>query len=202
MMNRSIELRQVIGDDKVLFSCEGTAESVIISKLFEHERLIVPSDRVICDPYTDACFTHSRKPESIQNQFLNQDYERNVSIICVWDSLTAALHLSRAYGKRTSVQYAITHPEIEMIVVYNERFEQEYNAWVKHQRGKSGAKLKPSRFLKEEKNRDFRDIKKRDFLQEYWADIDTLVMALQRYCQFTNPSKATKRFMLADLVAN
>ena len=68
---------------------------------------------------------------------------------------------------------------------------------------RKNSKLKPSLFCKEKLGRDdrnFRNIKKYPFLNQYWNDADALVRALELYREMTSAKKQGDDFLLADLL--
>ena len=88
MHSRREKLARAIGDDAVLFSCEGVAEQVIVDKLVTKHLTFIDRDRIITDPYNDdAWSTRDRSGESLARDFLTQDYGRNVTILCIQDQL-------------------------------------------------------------------------------------------------------------------
>ena len=91
-----------------------------------------------------------------------------------------------------------------MLIVCREGKLDEYNSWKSHHRGKKNSKLKPSLFCKDELGRDdrnFRDVKKYPFLNQYWDDADALVRALELYRELASAKKQGIDFMLADLLS-
>ncbi|MBI0146388.1 MULTISPECIES: hypothetical protein [Bifidobacterium] len=84
MRSRREELARAIGDDAVLFSCEGVAEQVIVDKLVTKHLTFINRNRIITDPYNDdAWSTCDRSGEGLARDFLTQDYGRNVTILCI-----------------------------------------------------------------------------------------------------------------------
>lgn len=204
MHSRREELARAIGDDAVLFSCEGVAEQVIVDKLVTKHLTFIDRNRIITDPYNDdAWSTRDRSGESLARDFLTQDYGRNVTILCIQDQLGHRTLLRQPYAEHARTINVTTHPEIEMLIVCREDKLDEYNSWKSHHRGAKNSKLKPSLFCKEELGKDdrnFRNIKKYPFLNQYWDDADTLVRALELYREMTSAKKQGDDFLLADLL--
>ncbi|WEV59089.1 hypothetical protein OZX67_00450 [Bifidobacterium sp. ESL0728] len=210
MKSRQNELARRIGDSHVLFSCEGVAESVIITALVEQDLTFLDIDNIITDPLTDACYTLERKGSSIVQQYLNQDYGSDVFVLCVQDQVNHKISLGPArrngltLGPGTqpvhqSVALNITtHPEIEMLVICRENATEQYEHWKQSKRHKKETKLKPSLFCKEELGMS--DVKERRFLAEYWRDGDKLVETLLKYQHIASRKKQHNDFMLADLL--
>ena len=204
MHSRREELARAIGDDAVLFSCEGVAEQVIIDKLVTKHLTFINRDRIITDPYNnDAWSTRDRSGENLARDFLTQDYGKNVTILCIQDQLGHRTLLRQPYAEHARTINVTTHPEIEMLIVYREGKLDEYNSWKSHHRGAKNSKLKPSLFCKEvlgKDDHDFRNIKKYPFLNQYWDDADALVRALELYRELASAKKQGGDFLLADLL--
>lgn len=58
----------------VLFSCEGGAESVLMQRLIEKDRLCIRRERVVDDPQTFLPVTRCRKASEIAQRFFGADY--------------------------------------------------------------------------------------------------------------------------------
>jgi len=204
MHSRQEELARDIGDNAVLFSCEGTAEQVIVDKLITKNLTFIDRERIITNPYNnDAWSTRDRSGRSLARDFLHQNYGRNVTILCIQDQLNHRTLLHQPYAERAQSINVTTHPEIEMLIVYREGKLDEYNSWKSHHRGTKNSKLKPSLFCKEELGKDdhdFRNVKTYPFLNQYWDDADALVRALELYREMTSAKKQGEDFLLADLL--
>ncbi|WEV67517.1 hypothetical protein OZX72_00440 [Bifidobacterium sp. ESL0769] len=210
MKSRQNELADLIGNSHVLFSCEGLAESVIVTTLVEQDLTFLDTGNIITDPLTDAYYTLERKGSSIAQQYLNQDYGSDVFVLCVQDQVEHKLSLGptrrngpskdpRTQPAHQSIALNLTtHPEIEMLVICREGAADQYEHWKQSQRGKKQNKLKPSLFCKEELGMG--DVKRPKFLNDYWGNGDNLVQALREYQRITNAKKQRTDFMLADLL--
>lgn len=84
----------------VLFSCEGTAEGVVVERLYESGDLVIPVERVVKDPLTFRPFTRLRRASDIEARFFGQNYSvdgaQGLMIARVVDSRSARFSLSRA----------------------------------------------------------------------------------------------------------
>ena len=59
----------------VLFSCEGTAEGVVIQTLYDNDLMVVPRSRVVMDAvWDDRPYTRLRKASAIAGQYFGVDY--------------------------------------------------------------------------------------------------------------------------------
>ncbi len=198
-------LRDTLRNKMVLFSCEGKAEGVIIGRLVEEQCMIVNSSQIIWDDSFDPSqpYTELRKCQDIETAFLNQDWEADVVILFVQDSLRHKPELSTVYRKHASCVNITTAPEIEILVIHGENRLSSYNKWKQRKRGSKGAQLKPSLFVKEvlgSEHASFKDVKNTDFQKSYWRDIDDLRSAIELYRQKADSKKYSSHFMLADLL--
>ena len=109
-----------------------------------------------------------------------------ISIIRILDSRGEKFNLSKAYQHKVDVINVITAPEIEMLVILAENKYKEY---------KSSHK-KPSDFCKQDLK--YRNVKRRDFVQDYFQDTDKLIAAIHEYKRVSNIPKG--EYSLADLL--
>ena len=198
MITRADKLLNEVGDNFVLFSCEGVAEALIVEMLIDAGELTIPTDHLISDPDYDTCYTRERSGKRIAERFLRQDYEVGVTVICVQDKPGYRLKLPAAYTETTRTLTVTTSPEIEMLIVHAEDQYDQYDAWKRKHRGASGAKLKPSLFCKQELP-GFSGVKRRDFLEQYWT-LESLLRAIDLYRQKTNLGSHPDDYILSDLL--
>lgn len=180
----------------VLFSCEGAAEGVVVERLFESGKLVIPKERVVVDPITYKPFTRLRKAPEIENRFFTQNYcvdgAEGLLLARVVDSRNAEFSLSRINRDAALVRTFITAPEIEMLVIHAEG---AYESWCRAKR--SNRQLKPSEYCVEQLG--MREVKGASFLRDYWDDADKLVLAIQAYAAKRGKRKADE-LMLANLM--
>ena len=180
----------------VLFSCEGAAEGVVIERLFESGRLIVPEERVVIDPITYKPFTRLRKAANIEDRFFTQNYAvdgaEGLLLARVVDSRNAQFSLSRVNRDAVPVRTFVTAPEIEMLVIHAEG---AYEDWCRVSR--LNRHLKPSEYCTD--NLGMREVKSGDFLRGYWDDAERLILAIQAYSSKRGKRKANE-LMLANLL--
>ena len=161
----------------VLFSCEGTAEQVIIEKLVGGGLLKTPREHVVDDPLFFTPYTRLRKANDIAERFFTWSYEgataSGLLVARIVDSRAAKFSLPRRWQGFCEVESFFTRPEIEMLVIHAEG---AYNDWLRAKR--KDRQLRASEFCKGELR--LQKIKESGFLSGYW-DIDKLVNAIKQY---------------------
>lgn len=171
----------IFGESHVLFVCEGTCEQVVITKLVESGKLVIPSDCVLD-------ISRTRKASSIQDEYLKYDYEWPVAIARIIDSRGERFELGNLYRDRYPVVNFITHPEIEMLAIVREGKFDEYTRIRK-------SSFKPSDYCKTVLG--MRQIKSEKFLEGYW-DAEALVKSIRDYARLTKRGPHEK--LLVDLL--
>lgn len=146
-----------------LFSCEGTGEEVVISKLVEADALLFPKDDVLG-------ITRKRRSVDIQSEYLGFEYDWPVCIVRILDSLRERFKLGPLYADRYPVASVHTRPEIEMLIIIREGCFTDYS--------KRKSSMKPSVYCKSVLG--IRDVKSRQFLDEYW-DAERIIAAAIQY---------------------
>jgi hypothetical protein len=157
------EFREKLVSSLVLFSCEGKAEHVILSKLRQEKRLLCSSESIVD-------LTLLRGAASIEHSYLGLDYDQQLIIVRVLDSRSEQFELNRLYRDRFPVFSIYTHPEIEMLAIIKEGQLAEYD--------KVKSRMKPSQFCKE--TLGMARIKDKAFLDSYWT-ADELSEAIREY---------------------
>ncbi len=185
------EFRRLLQTRSVLFSCEGTAEAVIIDRLVEGGRTIVPVPDVVRDndgrPYTTL-----RQMKDIRDRFLGVGYPDGLLIVRIVDVNPGNIVIPKLYRREVELRDVITRPEIEALVLAREG---AYQDWYRH--GKSS--LKPSEWC-EQRLGFGRQLKTRKFLEQYWNSADTVVNAIRTYDQLLG-SHRHEQLNLSDLLA-
>lgn len=101
------QAKDILSSRFVLFSCEGTAEGVVIQELYDNDLLIVPRERVVKDALiVDRPYTRKRKASEIANDYFSMNYEtagaEGLAVARLW---TAALpSLSFQSADRTALK--------------------------------------------------------------------------------------------------
>lgn len=157
------ELSVLLQEHYVIISCEGTAEEEIIKWLDEEQKLIfAPGDIV------DDGITRLRQARQIETNFLNKDYQRQLSILRVHDSRRENFKLGRVYRERFQVYELYTHPEIEMLVICHEG---RYDEWRR-------SRLSPSEYCRQNLRLD---TKPQGFVRSYFGNTDELIASIKEY---------------------
>lgn len=180
----------------VLFSCEGTAEGVVIERLFESDKLIIAKERVVKDPITFKPYTRLRKAGDLEDRFFSQNYavkgSEGLLLARIVDSRNAKFSLSRNGRDAAIVRSFITAPEIEMLVIHAEG---AYDDWCR--KARSNRQLTPSEYCVQ--HLGLREVKRGAFLQEYWSDGDKLVSAIRMHASKLGKRKSGE-LTLANLL--
>ncbi len=180
----------------VLFSCEGTAEGVVIQRLVDAEKLIVPNDRIVKDPITFKPFTRLRKSKDIEERFFGQNYavegSEGLLLARIVDSRSAKFSLSRMNRDVALVKSFITAPEIEMLVIHAEG---AYEDW--RRKSRLDRQLTPSGYCVQ--CLGLKEVKTGNFLHGYWNDPDKLTSAIHAYSSKLGKRK-TDELTLANLL--
>lgn len=161
--------------------CEGTAEEAIIDILVDHKLLIFTRDNML-----DEMVIRTRSAKKFEERYLRKEFTNQISVIRIIDSRQEAFRLSKAYKDKVDVINIITAPEIEMLIIHNERMYTRFK--------RSGKK--PSEFCKIDLH--MHKVKSYDFVKEYFCDPHTLVNAITEYHRTSNIPKG--EFSLFDLL--
>lgn len=163
----------------LIVSCEGAAEEVAIRLLLDAKRLLFSEDDLVA-------ITRKRSAKSIQEEYLNYEYDRDVCIVRVHDSKKENFKLGRLYAGRFTVIDIYTQPEIEALVIARE------GEWEKWRRSKK----KPSDYCIQDLG--LAHLKEREFLENYW-DVASLERAARDYKRL----RAVKgnEYCIADMLA-
>lgn len=189
MNSRREQLRSELSSKYVLFSCEGTAEAVIVQKLLEDDALVVPHDNVVLDFDTQKPYTRLRKAKDIESRFFGFDYPNGLLIARIVDVNPDKFVISKCYKDTVVYHDIITRQEIEVLILVSEG---EYDEWYRH--GKQ--KVKASDWCKQKLKMG--RVKERVFLEDYWQQHD-LVAAIHGYTHHLGSQK-NAQFNLEDLL--
>ena len=163
-------------NDYVAIICEGKAEKAILDILLESECLIFDKKDLLEEEILYRC-----KVKVFESQYLNRNFgERKVEIVRVHDSLTEKFVISKSYqAKISKISSFYTRPEIEMLIIIAENKYDEY-------KNKCISNTKPSDYCKQVLK--LRDVKKYDFIKDYFKDINRLIDVLREYKRVKNDS--------------
>lgn len=165
------EFRDLLQSRDVLFSCEGTAESVITGRLVQEDRTLVPSSQIVEDR-DGRPFTTLRNIKDLQREFFGVDYPHGLMIVRIKDNSPENFAIPRLYKDSVIYRDVITRPEIEVLILAREG---QYRNWYQH--GKTCCK--PSEWC--ERELGFKQVKTYQFLKEYWNSADAIVDAIHEY---------------------
>lgn len=94
--------------------CEGSAESVIIDLLVDHDLLIFSREEML-----DESVIRCRNAKRFEERYLRKGFDDQISVIRILDSRKEGFHLSKAYEYKIDVINVITAPEIEMLIIHS-----------------------------------------------------------------------------------
>ena len=186
------EALELLTTRHVLFSCEGRAEQVIITKLIESGCIVVPDDRIVRDMDGHLC-TRLRKAKDIQKEFLWTDYPDGLLIARVVDVNPGKLVFNKPYRLRDiRVLDFITRPEIERLILVKEGQLGAFEA----RRGRE-RQLNASDWC--EQKLGLPNVKSKEFLEAYWHDAHELMDCIRK-AQSSLGGKRSGELGLVDLL--
>lgn len=124
-----------------------------------------------------------RKGEDIAQEYLRQEYERDIVILRILDREKEKFKLPKPYSlnKNISVINIVTRPEIEILHILSEGLKEDFERNKRHKKN-----LKPSEFCQgyfstRNKGR-IRSVKSAEFVNfMYGEHIDKLIDAIEQY---------------------
>ena len=167
--------------------CEGSAESAIIDILLDNHLLVFERKDLL-----------EEKPilrvsaKEFEKKYLRMGFKELISLIRIIDSRTEKFSLSAAYKHKVRVINVITAPEIEKLIIIAEGKLKDYEKI----RNSRKNQYKPSTYCKEVLH--LKNVKKYDFVKDYFADSDKLVKAIKEYCRTSDVKQG--EYTLADLL--
>ena len=161
--------------------CEGAAESAIIDILVDNDLLIFTREEML-----EESVIRCRTAKKFEERYLRKGFDNQISVIRILDSRREDFRLSKAYANKIDVINIITAPEIEMLIIHNERAYERFK--------RSGKK--PSEFCKIDLS--IHDVKSYDFVKNYFSVPQTLVNAIGEYRRTANIPKG--EYSLSDLL--
>ena len=144
--------------------CEGASEETIIKILLDANKLKFTYDDLI-----DNDIIRCRSAQKFEERYLRKRFSGEITILRVLDSRRENFKLSKAYEKKIKVINIITAPEIEMLVILNEKQYENFK--------RSGKK--PSDYCKSDLH--YHDVKSKSFLTDYFSDVNVLISAIREY---------------------
>lgn len=176
------ELDKVIKESKYI-ACiaEGGAESAIINLLLDYGKLKFTREQLLeQEPIRE------RNGDKFAKRYLGKGFTEEILILRILDSRRENFIVKKAYQNKIKLINVITAPEIEMLIILNEK---------KYDKFKKTGK-KPSDYCIEDMN--MKDVKTREFICSYFVDIDTLVNAIREYKRVAKVQKG--EWTLYDLL--
>lgn len=164
--------------------CEGGAETAIIDMLVDNNLLIFTREQMLNEEVIRC-----RGAKEFEQRYLRKGFESKITVLRILDSHSEGFRLSPAYEHKVDVVKVVTSPEIEMLLILAEGKYEEYM--------KKSSSMSPSIFCKQILKMKDR-IKTREFIREYFADIDMLVSTIQEYKKKRTLKKG--EVYLADLL--
>ena len=144
--------------------CEGSAEQAVMELLLDANNLIFDNEQLLNEK-----IIRTRSAKNFEQRYLRKGFDRKIIVLRILDSRRSNFNLSKAYVDKISVIDIVTAPEIEMLVIFNEK---KYNEFKK-------SNMKPSEFCKIKLK--LSNIKNYDFVKEYFKDINNLIKSIIEY---------------------
>lgn len=143
---------------------EGGAETAIIDILLDNEKLIFTRDDMLENKVIKC-----RDAQTFQKRYLRKSFAQTVTILRILDSRRENFKLSKAYTDKVKVCDIVTAPEIEMLIIHNEK---KYDDFKK-------TRMKPSDYCKGVLC--YKNVKNYDFVKDYFKDPDVLISVIKEY---------------------
>ncbi len=173
-----------MAEDKIIACiCEGSAESVIVNKLMDADKLVFSRDDLL-----DNEVLRCRSARKFEDRYLGKGFTKKITVYRILDSRREDFKLRKAYESKVDVINVITAPEIEMLVIIHEGKYAQYC--------KVKSNTKPSDYCKD--TLKYPSIKSTEFITEYFSNIDDLINAIKEYRRLSNIPK--NEICLADLL--
>ena len=163
--------------------CEGTAEQVIIEKLLDADKLIFSRSQLL-----EEKIIRCRSSKSFEERYFRKGFAEKITVLWILDSRKERFKLSKAYEHKVNVINIITAPEVEMLVIFNEKKYKDFKK----------SRKKPSEFCKEDLH--YPNVKSTAFVQDYFDDVDTLVRSITNYRRLSNIPNG--EYSLLDLLTS
>ncbi len=149
--------------------CEGGAERAILDLLLDNHKLIFEREELI-----EEDVLRCRSGKEFEKRYLRKGFSEKITIYCILDSRSERFSLSKAYEDKVDVKNVITAPEIEKLIICNEKKYKDYERAVR-----KNPKLKPSIYCKAILK--YNNVKSYNFVLEYFSDIKVLINVLHEY---------------------
>ena len=164
--------------DYIACMCEGNAEKAIIDILLDNDLLLFNRESMIEEESLSRCSV-----SDFEKKYLRKSYNGKISLLRIIDSKSEQFNLHKEYRDKVDVINIITAPEIEILMVIAEN---KYDDYIKY-RNKKKNNNRPSDYCKEVLNMP--DVKKYDYIREYYQDFSRLVNAISKYKKYSKIKK-------------
>ena len=158
---------------RIAIICEGSMERVVMETLLAAHALVFDAEQVIPDVATGRATIPVRSAGKFADTYLTMEWEAQVVVIRVLDSLRERFVLPKAY-RNMPVYSFHTRPEIERLVILAEGQERSWQSYSQKQKN-----AKPSGFCR--RVLGYADVKHEDWARAYWRDSDNLCDAIREY---------------------
>lgn len=176
-------------NDLVACICEGPTEEWIFDILLRENKLFFSRENLL----DDKIFTGSkyRNPDNFIQQYLGMDYgDSKIVVLVIQDSHNKSYAIKAPFSNKVKGPYlVITAPEIEMLMVHSLNL---YDAFQKVKSNK-----KPSEFVAEQLKMKVRNIKKEQFINDFFATY-SLTDAIKKHSQ--KCPKVKREILFFDLL--
>ena len=149
--------------------CEGGAERAILDLLLDNHKLIFERKDLI-----EEEVLRCRSGREFEERYLRKGFTEKITIYRILDSRGERFNLSKAYQQKVDVKNVVTAPEIEKLIICNEKKYKDYE-----RESRKNPRLKPSTYCKSMLK--FSNVKSYDFVTEYFVDMQVLMNALHEY---------------------
>lgn len=118
--------------------CEGGAERAILDLLLDNHKLIFERKELI-----EEEVLRCRSGKEFEERYLRKGFTDKITIYRILDSRSERFNLSKAYMQKVDVKNVITAPEIEKLIICNEKKYKDYE-----REARKNPRLKPSIYCK------------------------------------------------------
>lgn len=101
--------------------CEGGAERAILDLLLDNHKLIFERKELI-----EEEVLRCRSGKEFEERYLRKGFTDKITIYRILDSRSERFNLSKAYKQKVDVKNVITAPEIEKLIICNEKKYKDY----------------------------------------------------------------------------
>lgn len=170
-------LRNSLRTGNVIWIPEGSAEKVIMKKLFYNNKLVFKNGDSYEGDKLIRAFSRTRQGEKFAREELQMDYGKShINILRILDCKKEKFALPKVYDERIEsgeirIFNILTRPEIEILIIINEGHYEKFT-------NKKG-NIKPSTYCKRELG--MKEVKTEEFVSGYFEDIDILINSIQKY---------------------